>query len=131
MGSKPGYGVNQRQPRSHSSVGIVLVRLRIPEVYKHAIAHISRHKAAKPRDRLGYGFLVGGKDLAQVLRVHALGECGRSDQVAEHDRYLASLSGILSSQLGRGCWFGTRDRAELHDRTQHLSTITKQYTQFF
>ena len=50
---------------------------------------------------LGDAFLIGRNDLAQVLRVHARGECRRTDQVREHHRDLAAL--------GVGAWSGRRD----------------------
>ena len=52
------------------------------------ISQRNRQSAGQSRRRI----LIGGNDLAQVLRVHAGGERRRTDQVREHHRDLAALS---------------------------------------
>ena len=69
--------------------------LRIAEIHEHAVAHVFRHEPAEATHGLGDAFLIGGNDLAQVLGVHARRECGRTDEVREHHRDLATLCGIL------------------------------------
>ena len=88
-------GTNQLQPRPHRSLSVVLMGLRIAEIHQHAVSHVLGHEAAEATHRLGDAFLIGGNDLAQVLRVHAGGECGRTDKVGEHHRDLAALAGVL------------------------------------
>jgi hypothetical protein len=68
--------------------------LRIPEVDQDPIAHILRYEAAGALHGLCDAFLIGRDDLAQVLRVHAGGECRRTDKVAEHHRNLAALGSV-------------------------------------
>ena len=42
--------LDQRKPRAHRPLGIVLVRLRPAEVPKHAVAQVLSHVALKPLD---------------------------------------------------------------------------------
>jgi hypothetical protein len=49
----------------------VLMRLRIPEVDQHPIAHVLRDEASEALHGLGNTLLVGRNDLAEVFRVHA------------------------------------------------------------
>ena len=76
--------------------------LRIAEVHEHAVAHVLRYEAAEALHSLGDAFLIGGNDLAQVLGVHARGECRRTDEVREHHRDLAAL-GSVARLRGNGC----------------------------
>src|SRR4029077_17424098 len=73
------------------------MRLGIPEIDEHAVAHVFRHEPTAPAHYLGNAFLIGRNDFAQVLRVHTGGECRRTDKVAEHDRDLAALGGVLGA----------------------------------
>ena len=75
--------------------------LRIAEIDQHAVAHVFRHEAAEAAHRLGDAFLIGRNDLAQVLGVHAGGECRRTHKVRKHYRDLPAL--------GVGAWGGRRD----------------------
>ena len=74
------------------------MRLGIAEIDEDAVAHIFRYEATEAAHGLGNAFLIGRNDLAQVLRVHAGGECRRADQVREHHCDLAAL--------GVGAWSG-------------------------
>ena len=69
--------------------------LRIAKVHEHAIAHVLRHEPAEALHGFGDALLIGGNDLAQVLRVHASRECSRTDKVREHHRDLAALGSVL------------------------------------
>ena len=71
------------------------MRLRIAEIHEHAVAHVLRDEPAEALHSLGDALLVGGNDLAKVLRVHARRECRRTDEVREHHRDLAALGGVL------------------------------------
>ena len=92
---------DQLQPRPHRPLGVVLVGLRIAEVHEHAVAHVLRYEPAEALHGLGDALLIGGDDLAQVLRVHARRECRRTDKVREHHGDLAALGGVLGLRLGR------------------------------
>jgi hypothetical protein len=39
--------LDQLQPRRYRSLGVILMRLRIPKVHEHAVAHVLRYEAAK------------------------------------------------------------------------------------
>jgi len=45
------------------------MRLRIPEVNQHAIAHVASDKPVKALDNLCDAAMVGAHDLAQILRI--------------------------------------------------------------
>ena len=66
---------DQLQSCAHRSLGVILMGLGIAEVHEHAIAHVLRYEPAKALHSLGDAFLIGGDDLAQVLRVHTRREC--------------------------------------------------------
>ena len=72
---------DQLQPRPHGALGVVFVSLRVAEVDQHAIAQMFGDESVKPAHGLGDASLVGGDDLAKVLRVHAGGEGRRADKV--------------------------------------------------
>src|SRR5918994_3733037 len=63
----------------------------IAEVREHAVAHVLGDVALEPGDHFGDARLVRVHHLAQVLRIEAGGELGRSDQVAEQERKLPPL----------------------------------------
>jgi hypothetical protein len=56
----------------------------------------------KRRHSLGNTFLIGRDDLAQILRVHVGGECGRTDEVREHHCDLAAFGRVLGLLLRSG-----------------------------
>ena len=94
-GLQPAHRLDQLQPRPYRPLGVVLVGLRVAEVDQHAVAHVLRYEPAEALHSLGDALLIGGNDLAQVLRVHARRECRRTDEVREHHRDLAALGGVL------------------------------------
>ena len=67
-------GVDQRERGAHRIFGVGFARLGIAEIDQHAVAHIFGDIAAEARDYLGGACVVGGDDLAQILRI----EPGRS-----------------------------------------------------
>jgi hypothetical protein len=69
------------------------VRLRVAEIDQHTVAHVLRDKAVEPGDDLGDGPVIGGDDLAQILRIEPRRELGRADQVAEHHGELPAFGG--------------------------------------
>ena len=62
---------DQLQPRSHGSLCVVLMGLRIAEVDQDPIAHVLRYEAAEALHGLRDALLIGGNDFAEVFRVHA------------------------------------------------------------
>src|SRR5262249_13691202 len=91
---EPAHCRGQLQPRPHGPLSVILMGPRIAEVREDTVAQISRHEAVEVAHGFGYAFLIGRNDLAQVLRVHARGKCGRADEVGEHHRDLAAFCGI-------------------------------------
>ena len=67
----------------------------ITKIYEDTIAHVSGYEPVEALHGLDNAFLIGRDDLAQVLRIHASGQCRRTDQVEEHHCDLAALGGVL------------------------------------
>ena len=86
-------GPDQRERRAHGIFRVVFIRLGIAEIDQDAVAHIFGDIAAEPGDDVGRAGVVGGNDLAQILRIKPGGERGRADEIAEHHRDLAALGG--------------------------------------
>jgi hypothetical protein len=72
---------DELEPSPYRPLGIILVRLRVAEVHKHAVTHVLRYEAAEALHSLGDTLLIARNDLAQVLRVHTRRECCRTDKV--------------------------------------------------
>ena len=60
-----------KQSCAHGSLGIVLVRLRIPKVHQDPVAHVFCNETTKALHGLSDALLIGRNDLAEVFRVHA------------------------------------------------------------
>ena len=82
------------EPGPYRPLSVILMGLRVAKVDQYAVTHVLRYKTAKALDRLCDALLIGGNDLAEVFRVHASGECRRTDQVREHHRDLTALGGM-------------------------------------
>src|SRR5262245_10693409 len=87
--------VDQGEAGTNSSLGVILMRLRITEVDENAVAHVFCHEPAEAADGLGNTLLIGGDDLAQILWVHPDRERRRADEIREHYGHLATLGGVL------------------------------------
>ena len=106
------------------------MRSRIAKVHEHAVAHVFRYEPAERLHRLGDALLIGGDDLAQVLRVHTRRECCRTDEVREHDRDLTTLGSVLGLRLNYGdrlrdCLISAN---KLANGREHLSPMAKGHT---
>jgi hypothetical protein len=75
--------------------------LWIAKINKHTVAQILRHEPIEMAHGRGDAFVIGGNDLAEVLRVHAGGERSRTDQVGEHHCDLPALGGVLTLRLSQ------------------------------
>ena len=96
-----GYeGVEHTQASPHSSVGVVLVRLRRAKVDQEPIPQVLRDVATVALDHLIARHLVGTHDLAQVFGVQPAGEGGGIDQSAEHHRQLTPF-GVCRARCAR------------------------------
>ena len=86
--------LDERQSRPNRAFGIVLVRLRITEIDKYAVAHVLGHEAIEPGDHLRDAFVIGPDHKAHVLGVELSRERRRANEVGEHDSQLAALGVI-------------------------------------
>src|SRR5215469_6019204 len=78
--------------------------LRVSEVRQHTVSHVLRDEAACLDNLLGAAAVIRANDLAQVLGIEASGESGRADEIAEHDRELATFGGCCGVRERRcGC----------------------------
>ncbi len=100
--AEPGHCRDQLQPRTYCALRVVLMSFRIAKVHEHTVTHILGNKPAEAVHDLSYAFLIGRNDVAKVLRVHAGGECRRTDHVREHDRDLPALSRVLGLRIRSG-----------------------------
>ena len=98
------------EPRPHRPLGIILMRLRVAEIDQHAIAHIPGDEAIEPGDDFADGAVIGGDDLAIILRIEAPRQRGRADEIAEHHCQLTALG------IGGSC--GRRSRSRPSGRSQ-------------
>jgi hypothetical protein len=110
------------------------VRLWIPEIDEHPVAHVLGHKAVEPGDRLGDALVTGADHKTHVLGVELGRESSRANEVGEHHSQLATLGVVLPSWLGRhgrgGRRSGKRSVAEIADRAEHFAAITEQNPEF-
>ena len=66
---QPRHPLDQRQPASRGTLGVVLVCLRISEIKQDAVAHIAGDKSAKGLDNLCDAAMVGAHDPAQFFGI--------------------------------------------------------------
>ena len=90
-GVQLGHRIHDREARPDGSFGIVLVCLWVSEVNEHAVTHVAGNEALVVLDGISAGVLKGRYDLAHILWIELRRECGRTDEIAEHDRQLAAL----------------------------------------
>ena len=107
----------------------------IAEIDEHPIAHVPGHEAVEPGDRLRDALMIGADYRTQILRVERGRERGRANEVGEHHRQLATLGVVSSSWLDihecRRCRYGSRDIAEIADRTQHFQPVAERNPKVF
>ena len=72
---------------------VVLMRFRIAEIGQHPVTHIFGDETAGLLDLVGAAAMIDAKDVVHVLRIQLRRKFGRTDQIAEHDRQLATLCG--------------------------------------
>jgi hypothetical protein len=136
--SLQGYGglerANRRdqfKPRTYRALGVVFMCLRITEVDKHTVAHVFGDEATEPAHGLGYAFLIGRNNLAQILRVHAGGQRCRADEVAEHDRYLTAFCSVMRLRLYWRGGFGRCRSRKLADGREYYPPMPEQDPDIF
>jgi hypothetical protein len=133
-GLQPSHRLDQLQPRTYRPLGIVLMGVWVTEVHEHAIAHVLRHEPTEALHRLGDTLLIGGDDLAQVLRVDAGRERCRTYKVREHHCDLAALSSFLGlgfNLWAAGLWCCGNCPGHLGDGSEHYSPMPEQDAYIF
>jgi hypothetical protein len=68
--------------------------VRIAKIGQHPVAQVLRDESTNAADRLAGTSVVGGDDLAQVLRVHAASKGGGADEICEQYSDLVTLRGV-------------------------------------
>ena len=76
----------------HGPHRVVLMRGGIAEIGQDAVAQVLGDVAVVAAHDVGAVLLVFGVELVQILRVHALGQAARPDQVTEEQGQLAALA---------------------------------------
>ncbi len=99
IGPKVGHGVDQREPCARRLLGIILMRLGIAEIGKHAVPHEAGNDALVAADHLRDAGVISLHDLAQVLGIETRRKRRRAHQIAEHHRQLASLGFVSRSRF--------------------------------
>src|SRR5262245_7890914 len=112
--TEPCHGTDQCEPGAHGALGIVLVCLRIAEVNKHAVTHVSGDDAIGLGDLLDTTAVECADDVPELLGIEPGRQRGGAHQIAKHDRELAPLRRICASRLARRCGL-----VELGDRAQY------------
>src|SRR5262249_60890976 len=99
-GLQVSHRVDEREPGAHRLHGIVLMRLRITEIGKNAVAHIARDDSLVAGDDLGDVAMKARSELAHVFRITSRTPPTQPDHIAQHPLPLPSLS-TLPSQFDR------------------------------
>jgi len=56
---QPADRLDERQSRADSTLGIILVRLRIAEIHEHAVTHVLGNEPVESSDCLRHAFVIG------------------------------------------------------------------------
>src|SRR6516225_5392226 len=96
------HPLDQRQPAARGPLGAVLMRLRIAEINQDAVAHVAGDKPAKALGNLCDAAMVSADNPAQIFGVEPHRQGRRGDQIAEHNRQLPPLGGVVRRRTGRG-----------------------------
>ena len=91
MGVHVGETIEDREPREHGTLRVVLVREGISEVREQSVAEVLRDVPVEAVDDCPAHLLVGEHELAELLRIELLRQRRRSDEVAEQDRQTPPL----------------------------------------
>jgi hypothetical protein len=106
------------------------MRLRIAEIDQHPVAHVFGDKAIEAADRLGHGAVIAPDQLPQILRIEPRRERGRADEVAEHDRQLATFRRV-AARWRRLCDGLGRRRPERRYRLEHDFAMAEEDAELF
>ena len=89
------------------------MRVRIAEIDQDAVAHIARDEARETPHNFGHRVMIGANQVPQILGIAPHRQCGRADEVAEHDGELSALAARCDhNRIGRGVAAQCGDRRE-------------------
>jgi hypothetical protein len=100
----------QFEPGHDGALGFALLRLRIPEIDEHPVAHVLGDKPAEAVDRFGDGAMISADHLAQILGIEPRGKRRRGYQIAKHHGQLPTLGTALWRCIGARRPNGGRSR---------------------
>src|SRR5262249_22945324 len=99
---------------------VILMCARIAEIGEYSVADEPGDNAVVGGNDARAGGPIGAEHLPHVLGIEARRERSRADQIAEHDREMASLGIVLRGRLGnQSCLI------ELDDCTLHFATMAE------
>jgi hypothetical protein len=104
------HGLHDLEGGVPRTARIVLVSVRNPEVDEDAVAQVLHHQAVETPHRVGAVRLMLANEVTKLFRVDARRQRRRSDQIAEHHRYLPAFRDLLS-RLERRAALGAELRA--------------------
>ena len=90
------HRIDERKPGAHGSFGVILMRVRVPEIRENAVTHVFGDKPVKPRQHRGDGFVIGADDITQILGVEPCCKLRRADEITEHYSERAAFGRGLS-----------------------------------
>ena len=73
--------------------------------------------------------MIGGDNLAVILGIEPRRECGRSRQIAEHNRQLPALG--FGSNRRSGGWGRRRRRSQILECAQYSLAVAEQHAELF
>jgi hypothetical protein len=109
------------------------MRSWVAEIDQDAIAEVLGHMSLEALDHCGHARLVRVQHFAQVLRIEAGGELGRSDQVAEQERELppfridAMYRRPPSGGAGHRIAGALQQHSQIGDRLEQALTVAKRH----
>ena len=98
------------QRRTNGTLSVIFVRLGPTEVSENSVTHIARNPPFVTRNHLPAAHAVFVQQRSQLLRIQALGQRRRADQIAKHDRQLAAFAAGRCRSRGKGLGLGLIDR---------------------
>ena len=111
------------------ALSVILVCQWPAEVGHHAIAQVLGHVALVAGHDFAASLSVGAHELAQLLGIEPLGECGEAHHVAEQHGQLAAFASGSGSGRGAGCKLNCLCAVQFGDRLQELFAMAKRYAE--
>ena len=77
--------IDQGESSTYCALGVVLMRLQIPEIREHTVAHILCDKAPRLADLCCAAAVIGADNVSHVFGIELGGKRSRADEVDEYD----------------------------------------------